>query len=594
MRSIPVIFFLLAILTCPAQDTTWQTYYEQSGKKQTPRYGQTIEFCRRLDRASPMVTFTSFGKSAQGRDLPLLIIDRQGLSDPASIRKSGRLILLIQACIHPGECEGKDAGLMLVRDMMIFKKYPGLLDHVSVLFIPIFNTDGHEQFGPFNRINQNGPEEMGWRVTATNLNLNRDYLKADAPEMQAWLHMFHAWMPDFFIDTHTTDGADYQYVLTYMMELGGDMDPGLIDWSRNSFLKPLLSHLEDAGISVTRYVELKDWNNLKSGLVSAVSPPMLSQAYTSILNRPGFLIETHMLKPYDLRVQATYECLKTGLEILNRESATLQTLVKQADQSSSGRDFRAADFTLRYRIDFQDSTLVDFKGIGFEILKSDITGQNYYRYTGQKKEMQLAFFGTNRPWFVTRLPEAYIVPVEWQDIIYRLELHGIRMYRLEKDTTLEISTWKFSNPKWQLNPYEGRHQLTGFDMTAITVRKTFRKGSVIVDLAQPSVRLIAQLLEPRGNGSLLNWGFFDAIFEQKEYAEQYVMEPLAKKMLEKDPALKSEFEKKKQEDSSFASNPYLILRWFYSKSPYWDQGKDVYPVGELFDRSAVNGLIKGR
>jgi hypothetical protein len=219
MSRILSVAFVFIFISSFAQFEEWETFFELSGKKETPRYKETMDFCKRLEKKSRWVHMTSFGKSAMERDLPLMIIDNQGLSDPNAVHASGKVVLLIQACIHPGEPEGKDAGLMLVRDLVIGNKFPGLLDHVSVLFIPIFNVDGHERFGPFNRINQNGPQEMGWRVTANNLNLNRDFLKADAPEMQAWLNMFNTWMPDFFIDSHTTDGADYQYVLTYQMEI---------------------------------------------------------------------------------------------------------------------------------------------------------------------------------------------------------------------------------------------------------------------------------------------------------------------------------------------------------------------------------------
>jgi murein tripeptide amidase MpaA len=591
-RSRITLLMILFSVYCSGQDPGWLTPYEKSGKRETPRYPETVEFCKRLADASPLVTLVSFGTTSRGRDLEMLIVDGNGSSDPISMRESGKLLVLIQACIHPGECEGKDAGLMLIRDIVIDRKFPELLDHVSILFIPIFNADGHERFGPANRINQNGPEETGWRVTANNLNLNRDFLKADAPEMQAWLKMFHYWMPDFFIDTHTTDGADYQYVLTYLMEISGSMDEGLTEWSVNSFLKPMASGMERLGIPVTRYVELRNWNDLKSGLVYDVSPPMLSQAYTSLLNRPGLLIETHMLKPYDQRVGATYECIRISLGILNREFRNLKERIRQADDYASGREFREKPFPLKFETLMNDSVILDFKGIGFELVQSKVTGEPYYHYTGEERTFPLPLFGNVQPARFTRLPEAYIVPVEWKAVIDRLEMHGIRFYKLKHDTTLRISTWKLSEPKWQQNPYEGRHSLTSFQATEMFIEKTFPAGSAVVDLAQPSVRVIAHMLEPFGNGSLLSWGFFDAVFEQKEYAERYVLEPMAAKMLEENPELRKEFEQKKQEDSIFASNGYLILRWFYNKSPYWDNVKDIYPVGKITDRQILEGLIR--
>jgi hypothetical protein len=573
-----------------AQADEWATFYELSGNKETPRYRETMDYCKRLELNSNLIHMTSFGKSARGRDLPLMIIDNQGLSNPAAIHASGKVLLLIQACIHPGESEGKDAGLMLIRDLVIDKKFSGLLDHVSILFIPIFNVDGHERFGQYNRINQNGPQEMGWRVTANNLNLNRDYLKADAPEMQAWLKMFNRWMPDFFIDTHTTDGADYQYVMTYQMELYGDMDPGLTDWSKNIFLKDWSAQMENARIPVFPYIEFRNWHNPESGIEMSVGPPMLSQVYTSLRNRPGLLLETHMLKPYGKRVSATYQALKACISILGKESVNLKSLVRQADKDVAGQVFRKTGFPLRFET-LNDSTITDFLGIEYKKVKSEITGEDYYQYGKTKTTYQIPFFDKTKPSLLARLPEAYIIPAEWKTVADRLELHGIKTKRLARDTTLSISTWKFSGPKWQSNPYEGRHPLNSFESNEITISRDFPAGSVLVDMAQPGAKIIAHLLEPKGNGSLLYWGFFDAIFEQKEYAENYVVEPLAAKMIAENPSLKTEFMKKKAADTVFAKNPDAILNWFYSKTPYWDNRKDIYPVGKIFDRKSLEGLI---
>jgi len=589
MNRFLCILFILCSIGLIAQVDEWGTYFEISGKKETPRYRETMDYCKRLEMNSKWVHLTSFGKSARGRDLPLMIIDKQGLTDPKALHASGKLVLLIQACIHPGESEGKDAGLMLIRDLVIYKKFPGLLDHVSILFIPIFNVDGHERFGPYNRINQDGPKETGWRVTANNLNLNRDYLKADAPEMQAWLKMFNTWMPDFFIDTHTTDGADYQYVLTFQMETYGDMDPGLTDWSKNTFLKDWLGQLKTAGFLVFPYIEFRKWNDPGSGIEISVGPPMLSQVYTSLLNRPGLLLETHMLKPYEQRVSATYEALKISIGILGRESLNLKNRILRADENVAGQDFRKTGYPLRFET-LNDSTMVDFLGVEYKKVKSKITGEDYYQYDHTKTAYQIPYFDKTKPTLSARLPEAYIIPVEWKTVIDRLILHGIKVKRLARDTTLTTTTWKFSNPKWQSNPYEGRHPLIAFGTEEISISRDFPAGSAVVDMGQPEARIIAHLLEPNGNGSFLYWGFFDAIFEQKEYAENYVMETLAAKMLAEDPAIKAEFEKKKSGDSVFAKNPNAILNWFYNKSPYRDPVRDIYPPGKIFDRKSVDGL----
>lgn len=579
-----------------AQSQDWQTACEKSGFLDTPRYDETIGFCKKLTDASKMVTYTSFGTSPQGRALPLLILDKDGLSDARSIHAAGRTILLIEACIHAGECEGKDAGLMLCRDLAMgtneTKKHPlsNLLQNVSIIFIPIFNVDGHERFGPYNRINQNGPREMGWRVTSNNLNLNRDFLKADAPEMQAWLKMFNTWMPDFFIDAHTTDGADYQYVLTYLMEIYGDMDDKLTAWSRDRFIPAMSEHMNASGFPVFPYVDFRNWHDPRSGLITEVAPPMLSQGYTALRNRPGLLIETHMLKPYKQRVEATYECMLTTLEILNRESASLRSLVAKADEYVSSESFLATPFPLRFETQMNDSTMVDFLGVAYTAEKSGVSGGTWFKYSKTPETYTLPYFHKTRSDLTVRLPYAYIIPAQWTEVINRLRIHGIRMKRIDNEIKLNVTTCRFINPKWQSAPYEGRHPMTNIETEEITEERLYPAGSVIVETMQPAGRIIPHILEPRGNGSFVYWGFFDAAFEQKEYGESYVIEKMAAEMLASDPALKAEFEKKKATDTTFSKNPQNILNWFYNKSPYSDNRMRVYPVGKIYDRTVLSGI----
>jgi len=583
LQKIFPLLFTLSCLNLSAQDQ-WQTWYEKSGGTKTPRYSETMGYCRRLADAFPQVHFTSFGKSAQGRELPLVIVDRDGLQNPQQIRSKGRLILLIQACIHPGECEGKDAGLMLIRDLAsgIGPSNPGnFLQNVSILFIPIFNVDGHERFGPYNRINQNGPEEMGWRVTAANLNLNRDYLKADTPEMQAWLSMFNQWSPDFFIDVHTTDGADYQYVLTYMMEVFGQMDRGLTSWCKDVFLPQWTACLDSAGFPVFPYVSFRKWHDPRSGLISNIAPPMLSQGYVALRNRPGLLIETHMLKPYKQRVESVYAGLVASLEILNKQTGTLKQLITEADRYVTTPEFLNTRFPLQFETSFSDSNMVDFRGVEYEEVKSSLSGGTWFRYNSIPATFNIPWFSENVPSATVILPRAYIIPVEWKPVIDRLELHGIRMKRLEKDSVITVTSYKFKDPQWQSVSYEGRHPMTHIEYDTFTEARTFYAGSAWVETAQPLARVIAYMLEPKGDGSLVSWGFFDAIFEQKEYAEYYVLEPMAAKMLEQDQELKREFETKLASDTAFAGDQRRILYWFFERTPYWDQRRCVYPVGRI-------------
>lgn len=581
---------LLLALTASsaAGTTTLQTYYEKSGYKATPRYAQTAEFCKRLDKASRWVRFTSFGRSPQGRDLPLLVVDKNETFVPKRVRAKGKVVLLIQAGIHAGEIDGKDAGLMLIRDIITRPAYAPMLDHVVILFIPIFNVDGHERFGPYSRINQNGPEEMGWRTTAANLNLNRDYLKADTPEMRAWLELFQEWKPDFFIDCHVTDGADYQYVLTYAMDVFGNMTPNLTEWTREKYLAPVKQSLLDAGIEMFPYVGLIQPPDPTKGMRSWVATPRFSEGYTSLQNRPGLLVETHMLKDYKTRVTATYQLLKETVLLLNREYVGLRSAVKEADEYVADEAFRRKPFALTFKAD-PDGRMIDFKGTGFTVEESEVSGAKWYRFDGGPETFRIEYLDKQRPVRTIALPEAYIIPPEWRDVIDRLDLHGVELKRTKDAQTIRVESYRFDNPNWRDKPFEGRVTMT-FDVEAIEEERTYPAGSVIVDMNQPLAQVAAHILEPRAPDSFVMWGFFNAIFERKEYAEAYVMEKMARKMLAENPALKREFEEKKSNDEEFANDPRAILDWFYRRTPYWDKRINVYPVGRILDRKAVDSI----
>jgi hypothetical protein len=584
MKLFKIIFplFLIFSVGLIAQNADWQTYYEKSGKIATPRYAEAVSFLERLDAKSDKLFMNDFGVSPQQRPIKYVIYDREGLTDPEAIKASGRVLLLVQAGIHPGESEGKDAMLLLLRDQVIENKYTALFEQVSLLFIPVFNVDGHERFSPYGRINQNGPVEMGWRVTAQNYNLNRDYLKADAPEMQAWLKLFHRFNPDFFIDTHTTDGADYQYVITYGLELDGNMDAGLTAWQKDVFLPYWDKAMHADGFPVFPYVSFRRWHDPRSGLVSWMSGPMLSQGYTAQCNRAGLLLETHMLKPYEQRVDATLAAIVHSMNLLSEQGELLQQLNKKADEYASSETFREEEFVLQYALDQKDSILVPFAGVAYDKLTSELTGGDLFVYDAARPDtFLLPMFQTFLPDKSIMLPEAYIVPVEWTAVIDRMKWHGIQFEVLKQSTEFEVEQYVFSEISWQQRPFEGRHRVRDFSMEKQMRKVNFPAGSVLVPMNQPLARLIAHMLEPEGDGSLLEWGFFDPIFEQKEYAETYVMEPLARRMLDSIPGLRETYEAKKLAEPDFARNSWAQLNWFYRQTPWWDEKYMVYPVGRL-------------
>jgi hypothetical protein len=591
LLKIAVACFLLNLFpVIYAQKTSdFKTYWELSGYTETPRYDQTIEYCKKLDEASPEITFITFGKSPQGRDLPLLIWDKDGFSKPAEVKKSGKIILLFQACVHAGESEGKDAGFELLRDIAI-KNLNLNLDSITILFIPIFNVDGHERFTPYTRINQNGPKEAGWRTTATNLNLNRDYLKADAPEMQAWLKLYNEWNPDFFIDCHTTDGADYQYPVTIAYD--GYSDSTLNTWLSDTYSPELIRMMEKSGYPVCDYyVSFRQWHNPRSGLVNHLPGPRFAGGYVAARNRFGLLIETHMLKDYKTRVLGTYQILEHTLEILAWEKTNMQSIIKHADSYTSSEKFRAKPFILESKPSMTDSVMIEFKGYEYSVEKSDLTGGNWFKYSHIPVNFLLPMYNRQTPSIMIQLPEAYIIPAEWSEIIKKLRLHGIKYITLTDSITLPIETYRFFNPKWSAEPYESHQVIELLEIDTLQISRNFESGSVIVPTNQQNARLLAYMFEPQTEESFLRWGYFNSIFEQKEYVETYVMEKMAREMIRENPELKIQLEILKNKNPEFANDSYAQLMWFYKQTPYYDQNVGLYPVGKINSKSIVEMLV---
>jgi hypothetical protein len=587
MRSlIPVLICILSLFAWsetvmtqtqePPVPSDWQTRAEKTDYRQTPRYDETIAYSRKLDAASPLIRYQSFGRSGEGRDLPLLIAAEGETFTPESARKAGKVVLFVQACIHPGEPDGKDAGLALLRDIAITRTRKGLLDRTVLLFIPIYNVDGHERFGPFNRINQNGPEEMGWRANATNLNLNRDYMKLDAPETRAWLKVWNQWKPDLLIDCHVTDGADYQYDITYIYEHHEHVPKAIVDWHRDAFDGRIFPATEKAGSMLAQYMTFRDNRDASRGIDAFIMPPRFSTGYTPLRNSPGLTIETHMLKDYRTRVRGTYDILMYTLEELNKRTETLLSAVRSSEQEAIalGQSYDPGRM-LPLRVDLTEKS-VPFLLKGLEALvdTSEVSGKKRVVFGTKPVETTIPLYDDTRVAKAAAPPLYYIVPPQWKDVIEILSLHGLRLQRLTAPAELEVESYRFSEVKWASWPFEGRLRAS-YKISTVRERRTF------IPLAQPGSRVAIHLLEPDAPDSFASWGFFNVIFEQKEDAEDYKLEKLARQMLENDPNLRREFEERLKRDEKFAASPEARLRFFYERSPYWDRQMNLYPVGRI-------------
>ncbi len=568
----------------------WLTKVERTDFRETPRYDETMAFYEQLAAQSPWVKIESFGMSPQGRKLPLVIVSRDNTFTPELANAKGKLIVLIQNCIHAGESDGKDATMMLVRDMAITKTRASLLGHVVLVIIPIFNVDGHERFSQYSRINQNGPDEMGWRVTAQNLNLNRDYIKADTPEMQSWLRLWNRWNPDFHFDNHTTDGGDWQYDLMYAFDGHATASASNIAWLKNHWEAKVLPALRKDGHLPIHYFSLVDSKDLTKGIRSGGGlTPRFSTGYVSIRNRPSILVETHMLKSYRTRVIGTYNLMRHTLALLNSEPEVLREANMRADRETAALARTGSDHPETLTVK-QTKSSEDYSFLGFEFQRtpSDISGDIRITYDNTKPQTYLLPWSTQtEPDKQVTIPRAYLIPQEWTKAIDLALLHGLHLRRLTSPLTAEVETYSFRKVSFADRPFEGRFRV-GYEVDTTVVTRTFPVGTVVLPLDQPGAKVALHLFEPVAPDSLVSWGFFSAIFEQKEYGEHYVLEALARDMMRDNPALRDTFEKKLADDEKFAATPWARLYFFYQQSPFWDTAINVYPIARLMTPSTMS------
>jgi Zinc carboxypeptidase len=568
-----------ALAAKSGNDTALSTLAERSGFSRTGRYDEVVALCGAFATRYPeRVRCIDFGTTPEGRPMKALIVTATGAFEPAAARAANLPAVLIQGGIHAGEIDGKDAGFLALRDVLEGKAARGALDKLVLIFVPVFNIDGHERFKAWNRPNQNGPEEMGWRTTAQNYNLNRDYAKADTPEMQAMLALVNAWDPIATVDLHVTNGAKFEHDISIMVEPIDAGDPGLRAAGREFRDGTIATLAKQGSLPVPFYPAFVENDNPASGFSHGVSTPRFSTGYFYLRNRIGMLVETHAWKDYPTRVRITRNTVVGALELIARHGARWRALADDADRAASalGGQPIALDYKTTER-----SRNIDFRGYVYTRTPSEISGASMTRYDDTKPQIwTVPLRDEIVPGRSVNAPNAgYLVPVAHADMVAKkLEIHGIRFRRLDRALSdAKVESFRADTTKFSAGAVEGRHRLTVEGRWANDSRD-IAAGALFVPIAQPKARLLMALLEPQAPDSLLAWGGFNNAFEQKEYMEDYVAEDVARQMLADDPALRAEFERKLKEDAAFAASPAARLDFFYRRHSAWDERLNVYPV----------------
>ncbi|MYM21402.1 peptidase M14 [Duganella sp. FT135W] len=555
------------------------TVSERSGFQATGRYDEVIALCTQFQKAYPkQVRCFEFGRTPQGRPMLALAVSRTGALTAEQAKKKGVPVLLVQGGIHAGEIDGKDAGFLALREALENKAAPGALDQQVLLFVPVFNVDGHERFGKNNRPNQRGPVEMGWRTTAQNYNLNRDYVKADAPEMQAMLALVNAWDPLAYIDLHVTDGAKFQPDVSIQVEPvhGGDED---LKVAGAALQKNVMADLKAQGSDPRSfYISFAKEDDPTSGFIDSMATPRFSTGYFPMRNRFAMLVETHSWKDYPTRVRITRNTIVSLLSQVAQHGKDWQKLVQQADARALA--LGGSDFPLSYRTTFNSKT-IEFPGYAYTREHSDISGGLWTRYDETKPQVwSVPLRDEVVPDYRVKAPlGGYIVPAAdaaW--VSAKLKQHGIEFKVIKDDQmSAEVESFRASKTTFGAQSFEG-HQSLAVEGDWGRERRPVAKGALFVPIAQPKARLVMTMLEPRGADGLLAWGEFNNAFERKEYMEEYVAEEVARDQLDADPALREEFRKKLDTDAAFNKSPEKRLEFFAKRHASWDERFNLYPV----------------
>ncbi|MCH7858418.1 MAG: M14 family metallopeptidase [Candidatus Marinimicrobia bacterium] len=555
-----------------SRDDPWITPSERDGLTTTPTYEETVNWLTRLVAAAPQLQMVSLGTSAEGRDIWMVIASAEGASTPAGLRANGKPTLLAQAGIHAGEIDGKDAGLMLLRDMTVRGTKLDLLDGANLLFVPILSVDGHERSSPYGRINQRGPVQAGWRTNSRNLNLNRDYAKLDTRELRAIIRTINQWVPDLYLDLHVTDGIDYQYDITFGYNGRHGLSPNIARWLDEHLTPALYRDLAAQGHIPGPLIIAADDLDPARGVIDWTASPRFSTGYGDARHLPTVLVENHSLKPYRQRVLGTYVLMESVLRTLAEHAESLGRAV------TTDRAQARQIVPLTWKSPPANPELQDFLAVRWRKRPSDISGRDRLTWLGRPFTLRLPFLRTTEPDVTIVRPKAYWIPPAWSEVIDRLALHGIFMERMSEPRTVSVELSRLTDIQLEAAPFEGHIRVTA---TATPERREelYPSGSVRIPTDQPLGDLAILLLEPGSPDSFFQWGFFLEILQPTEYVEGYVMEPLAQRMLDRDPDLKRTFQARLKADPAFAADPQARLQWFYERTPYFDDRWRLYPVG---------------
>jgi hypothetical protein len=570
MRRILLVICAFTPLLLFAQ--TISTKYEQSHFQETPTYQEAIAWWKMMDTRFPQIKMLTMGPSDAGFPLNLVIVSADKDVDIASLKKKDKRFILINNGIHPGEPDGIDASMLLVRDIVTNKKT--LPANVVLAIIPVYNIGGCLNRSANYRVDQNGPKEFGFRGNSQNLDLNRDFIKADSKEARSFMEIFHRCDPDVFVDNHVSNGADYQHIMTLLTsqhsKLGGIMG----EYMNKQFEPGLYSLMKEKGYDLVPYVSFGG-GTPDMGLTAYFDGPRYSSGYATLWHTFAFVPETHMLKSYEQRVQSTYALMESFIAFTAKNSSTIKQLREQTKQSVQ----QQTEFPVSWVLNRNKNATVTFKGYEAGRKPSEVSGLPRLYYDRSKPyEKELKYYNFFDAKTTIKKPVAYIVPQGWWTVIDLLKINKVQMTPLAKDTVIEVEAYRIEDYKTAPRPYEMHHLNSDVKLSTSLQKIAFRKGDYYIPMNQPANRFLVEVLEPQADDSYFAWNYFDGILGQKEGFSGYAFEDIAAQYLKDNPTIKTKLEEKKATDTTLAKSAGAQLDFVYRNSPWYEPAYMRYPV----------------
>ncbi|HSZ87404.1 MAG TPA: M14 family metallopeptidase [Puia sp.] len=567
--------FLFALIMCSLICNSQTTPFERSNAKETATYFECISFYKELDKASAKISIKEMGMSDAGYPFHVVLFSNDGKFDPKVWHQQNKIVILINNGIHPGEPDGVDASMMLLRDLNSGKiKMP---DNVALAVIPLYNIGGALNRNSFSRVNQNGPNSYGFRGNAQNLDLNRDFTKSDSRNARSFAQIFHWLDPDIQTDNHVSDGADYQYTMTLITTQWNKLGGQLGKFVHDVFDPSLYKSMDKKGWAMTPYVNFEEGNPEK-GWDAFYETPRYSTGYAALFNTISYMPETHMLKPFKDRVLSTYALMQA---MIQQSSIYAKEIIEKRKQNIAD-DLKKNEFALEWKPDLTKYDTILFKGYETAFKTSNVTGMQRMYYDHSKPfEKEVKFYNYFNAGKFVKVPKAYIIPQGWHDVIDLLKLNGVQMQELKNDTNISVEAYHIDEYKSSPRAYEKHHRNSDVKISASNQSIHFLKGDYIIYTNQPAKRFLIEMLEPTGDDSYFSWNFFDAVLQEKEGYSDYRWEDVAAEYLKSNPELKNKLEEKKKADSVFAKNSSAQLNFVYKNSPYYEPAHLRYPVYRL-------------